>query len=88
MAHDILKDSVEAQTVRASVLIVGILLGGVLVLCSYIVPLIPIFSRVSFTSGGREWNIFADGLALIGAVLLGIPIIVHAVKGLFHGHAH
>ncbi len=88
MAHDVLKDSVEAQTVRASVLIVGILLGGVLVLCSYIVPLIPIFSRATFSDGQRDWNIFADALALIGAVLLGIPIIVHAVKGLFHGHAH
>ncbi len=88
MAHDVLKDSVEAQTVRASVLIVGILLGGVLVLCSYIVPLIPIFSRATFYDGQRDWNIFADALALIGAVLLGLPIIVHAIKGLFRGHAH
>ncbi len=88
MAHDILKDSVEAQTVRASVLIVGILLGGVLVLCSYIVPLIPIFSRVTFTSGGREWNVFADFPALAGAMLLGFPIIVHAIKGILRRQAH
>jgi len=31
MAHNILKDSVEAQTNRASIKILGILLGGLLV---------------------------------------------------------
>ena len=36
MAHDVLKDSVERQTGRATIFIVGILLGGVLVLLSYI----------------------------------------------------
>ena len=36
MAHDIVKDSVEAQTGRAGLLIIGILVGGVLVINSYI----------------------------------------------------
>ncbi len=88
MAHDILKDSVEAQTVRASVLIVGILLGGVLVLCSYLVPLIPIFSRVTFSDGQRNFNSFADILAMAGAILLGFPIIIHAIKGILRHQAH
>ena len=81
MAHDILKDAVESQTGRASLLILGILLGGVLVICSYIVPVLPVFART--TAGGR--NFYADALALTGALLLGIPIIVHAVKHLSHG---
>jgi len=76
MAHDIIKDSVEAQTGRAGLLIIGILVGGVLVINSYI----------------ASW-LFADpfyseALALCGALLLGIPIIVHAVKHLSHGHMH
>jgi len=88
MAHDILKDSVEAQTVRAGIFIIGILLGGVLVLLSYVVGFIPAFSRADIEIGGRTYNFFSDGLALAGALLLGIPIVVHAVKTLLHGKMH
>ena len=76
MAHDILKDSVEAQTGRAGVLIVGILVGGVLVLASYVADVL--FADAFYTSV----------LALAGALLLGVPIIAHAVKELWHGHMH
>ncbi len=86
MAHDILKDSVEAQSTRASVFIVGILLGGVLVLASYVVPLLPIFARA--TSGDPARNFYADAMALTGALLLGIPIIVHAARQLARGVMH
>ena len=85
MAHDILKDSAEAESGRASLFIVGILLGGVLLLCSYIAPLFPIFSRASFEIGDRSYNFFADGLALAAALLLGVPVIVHAIKHLLAG---
>ena len=88
MAHDILKDSVEAQTVRASVFIIGILMGGMLVLLSYVVPLFPIFARATDEMGERSTNFFSDGLALAGALLLGIPIVVHAVRSLLHRHMH
>lgn len=88
MAHDILKDSVEAQTVRASVFIIGIFLGGLLVLLSYVVPLFPVFSRATFQLGGRSYNVFRDGLALAGALLLGIPIVGHAIKTLLKGEMH
>ncbi len=88
MAHDILQDSVEKQTTRASLLILGILLGGVLVLCSYIAPFLGVFSRVTFQLGGKEFNFFSDGLALMGALLLGTPIVIHAMRELFHGHMH
>jgi len=83
MAHDVLKDSVEAQTGRATVLIVGILLGGVLVLNSYLAEWV--FSRYT-TADGK--NFYSDVLALLGALLLGIPVVVHAAKHLTHGHMH
>jgi len=76
MAHDILKDSVEAQTGRAGLLIIGILVGGVLVINSYI------------ASWTFDNPFYSNALALCGALLLGIPIIVHAVKHLSHGHMH
>jgi len=88
MVHDVLKDSVEAQTGRAGLQIIGILLGGVLVLCSYVMPLIPIFARATFQIAGRSYNFNADALALIGALLLGAPIIVHAAKHLVRGSMH
>ena len=82
MAHDILKDSVKAQTGRAGMLIVGILLGGVLVLNSYIADWV-FKSRVV-----DGHNVYSDALALAGAILLGLPIIIRAAKGLIHGEMH
>ncbi len=73
MAHDIIKHSVEAQTGRTSALIVGILLGGVLMVVSYVVALV------------YDDPIYSDSLALLGALLLGIPIIYHATKELLRG---
>ena len=84
MAHDILKDSVEAQTNRASIVIFGVLLGGLLVVLSYVAKYI-VF-RDFTDANGR--NFYGDGLALLGALLLGIPIILHAFKHLLHGHMH
>ena len=83
MAHDILKDSVEAQTGRASLLIIGILVGGVLVVNSYVADWV--FADQT-DSEGR--NFYSASLALLGALLLGIPIIVHAAKHLLRGHMH
>ncbi len=76
MAHDILKDSISTQTGRASALIVGILLGGVLVINSYVAELI------------FEDDFYSSTLALLGAAMLGIPIIAHAARQLFKGHMH
>ena len=88
MAHDIMKDSVEAQTGRASIFIVGILLGGVLVLSSNLVTYLGIFARASYQIDRRSYNFFADSLALIGALLLSIPIIGHALKHMLEGETN
>jgi Cd2+/Zn2+-exporting ATPase len=86
MAHDILKGSVEAQTGRTSLLIIGILIGGVLVVCSYVADWV--FADQAVVSAGRTYNFYSDSLALLGALLLGIPIILHAGKALLRGETN
>jgi Cd2+/Zn2+-exporting ATPase len=86
MAHDILKGPVERQTGLAGLFIVGILAGGVFVVASYAADLL--FADQDVTLGGRTYNFYSYTLALIGALLLGIPIIVHAAKGLLRGEMH
>jgi len=76
MAHDILKQSIEAQTGRASLFIVGILVGGVLVINSYLAAWI------------FDDRFYSRLLALLGAALLAIPILVHATRELLRGHMH
>ncbi|MHC4562860.1 MAG: heavy metal translocating P-type ATPase [Planctomycetota bacterium] len=80
MAHDLVKGSVDRQTGRTSVLIVGILFGGVMVLGSYVAD-IPVISRALFSGNPSHSHL----LALLGAVILGLPIFVHAVQGLLSG---
>jgi Zn2+/Cd2+-exporting ATPase len=77
MAHDILKDSIAAQTGRASLKIVAILAGGMLVGASYVAGWI--FTDTTFHK---------DTLALLGSILLGAPVVLHALKHLSHGHMH
>ena len=86
MGHDILNESVKKQTGRASLLIIGILIGGVLIINSYIADWV--FSDYTIREGARTYNPYSDTLALLGTLLLGIPIIIHAIKHLFHGHMH
>jgi len=83
MAHDVLGESVESQTGRTSVMIVGILFGGVLVIGSFLSD-IPAVRRGLFAGGGFQ----SDVLALLGAAILGTPIIIHAARELLHGHMH
>ena len=83
MAHDVLHDSVKAQTGRATLLIIGILSGGVLVVLSYIADWA---FAAHTTPDGR--NFYSDSLALVGALLLGAPIVIYAIKELLRGHSH
>jgi len=86
MAHDLIKDSVEKQTGRASLLIIGILVGGILVINSYIADLV--FSDQTFIDAASEstYNFYSDSLALLGTLFLGVPIVWHALKHLLRGH--
>ena len=80
MAHDVLNKSAEALTRRASALMIGIMLGGVLVADSYIASYV--FDEHTSIEGK---NFYSDTLALIGALLLGTPIVINAFKKAFVG---
>lgn len=83
MSHD--RMSLQVETGRATAKLVATLLGGVLVLCSFIAT----WAFESSTSlSGTEHNVYADLLAGIGAVLLAIPLWYHAAHCLFSGHMH
>lgn len=95
MAHDIFgvhnhnidsedsRHSVKAETGRATLLMIGILAGGVFVILSYISDWV----FASYTADDGR-NFFSDGLALAGAILLGAPIVWHSVKELLRGQSH
>ncbi len=76
MAHDHLKESIEAQTWRSSLLLIMTFMGGLLVLLSFI-------SKYIFTQ--KE---IPDGFAFVAAVMLGLPLVYHSVKHLLEGHMH
>ncbi len=92
MAHTHLKD-IEAETHRASGLLILTLLGGMLVLSSFVVD-IPAVTKTLFQyepaagPDGRASNPFADVMALAGALLLGAPLIWHALTCLVRGETH
>ncbi len=70
------------------------LIGGVLLICSLIAKLLfPEATPSQFIGGSFDLhaeprNFHADTLAMFGALLLGIPLILHALEELIHGHAH
>lgn len=88
MAHSHLHD-VKAETSRATWLLIGTLTGGMLVISSFVVEM-PFVARHLFqhvpTADGA--NPYSQAIALIGAVLLGAPLVWHALQGLVSGHAH
>jgi Cd2+/Zn2+-exporting ATPase len=84
MAHDHLhfKDDIAAEhthgkQIRVSMALLGTLAGGMLLINSGLAGLI--YGRSSFN---------AEILAMLGAILLGAPIVIHAVKSLMERHAH
>jgi Cd2+/Zn2+-exporting ATPase len=86
MAHEHLhfKDDVAAEhthgkQVRVSLALLGTLAGGTLLISSGIAT-----SRFLYGSGSFQ----ADLLAMIGAVLLGAPIVLHAIKSFIKKQMH
>jgi len=92
VAHAHLKE-IEAETLRASSLLIGTLMGGMLVVSSFILDS-PWLSNTLFqfepvtNAAGRIHSPYSDVIALIGAVMLGAPLVWHAIKCLSHGHMH
>ena len=74
---DIATEHTHGKQVRVSMALLGTLAGGVLLINSGIAKLI---------YGSNSFN--AEFLAMIGAILLGAPIVYHAIKCMLHGHTH
>jgi Cd2+/Zn2+-exporting ATPase len=84
MAHEHLhfKDDIAAEhthgkQIRVSMALLGTLAGGVLLINSGI---------SKYIYGAGHFN--TDILAMAGAILLGAPIVLHAIKSILHKEAH
>ena len=90
MGHNHLT-GVEAETVKASGLLIGTLLGGMFVVVSFVVEM-PSVARTLFqydaANSATGANPYSDIIALVGAVMLGAPLVWHALQCLIHGHTH
>lgn len=86
MQHD--RMDLKIETGRATAKLVATLLGGVLVLASFLVPYI--FHLGSDGKGDlhEQARFYRDLLALVGALLLAIPLWWHAIHCLATGHMH
>ncbi len=82
MVHDHL--SVKSETGRATAKLVATMLGGVLVLTSFIAYWG--FLAYGLTDATARW--YRDALAAVGALLLAVPLWWHALKALLTGHLH
>ncbi len=92
MGHAHLKE-IEAETLKASSLLIFTLLGGMLVISSFIVDMPSVASvlfqyDVAATSGEPFSTPYSDVLALLGTLMLAGPLVWHAVQCLLGGHLH
>lgn len=86
MAHEhlhfqenIAADYTHGRQVRVSIALLGTLAGGMLLISSGI-------ARLSFVYG--KGSDHAEFLAMVGALLLGAPIVLHAARSLIKRQAH
>jgi Cd2+/Zn2+-exporting ATPase len=75
-SHDHSHGHAHGKELRVSIALLATLAGGMLLLNSAIAPF--------FFADGQ----IAELLAMAGAILLGLPIVVHAVKSILHGQTH
>lgn len=73
----------EGKQLRVSMALFGTLAGGILIVNSVLADL-AMFSWLYGPSSGELSQI----MAMLGAVLLGLPIIIHAFEGVLRGHMH
>ncbi|MBU0640548.1 MAG: cation-translocating P-type ATPase [Planctomycetes bacterium] len=78
--------SVQSETGRATTKLIATMLGGVLVLVSFLAQWF--FADTTSIEGQSPGNFYADALACVGALLLAIPLWWHAAKCLLSGHMH
>ncbi len=72
----------EGQQFRASLAFLGALAGGIQILTSKLAQI----SWMTWLYGSR--TDVSEMIAMVGAILLGLPLVLHAVKGILHGHMH
>jgi len=84
MVHDHL--SVKSETGRATAKLVATLLGGMLILMSFVAEWV--FGRQTAPGEATFPNIYSSVLAALGALLLAIPLWYHAVRCVFTGRMH
>ena len=77
--HELSQDHTKGRQIRVSMALLGTLAGGVLLLNSVI-------ARAPFLYGYDSE--VAELSAMIGAILLGLPIVWHAIKAIVQGHMH
>jgi len=75
--HELGHEHTKGRQLGVSVALLGTLAGGVLLINSVLAPFFY----------GPDCEV-ARLSAMIGAILLGLPVVVHAVKGVLHGHMH
>ncbi len=79
-------ETVEAQTGRVSFLLIATLVGGTLILASFLAEIF--FERTIRDSAGIMRNPRADAIALIGAIMLGLPLVWQSLVHLYRGESH
>ena len=78
--------ALQVETGRATNRLIATMLGGVLVIASFVVEWM--FSDTSTGYASNQGVFYRDSLALIGGLLLAIPLWWHAVHCLWSGHMH
>ncbi len=81
MVHDHM--SVKSETGRATTKLVATMVGGVLVLASFLAQWM-----LGRGGGAESRQFYSQLLAGIGALLLAVPLWWHALKALYGGHMH
>jgi Cd2+/Zn2+-exporting ATPase len=77
LKEDITAEHTHGKQIRVSMALLGTLAGGVLLINSGI---------AKYIYGKYDFN--TSFLAMAGAILLGAPIVLHAIKSLIHREAH
>ena len=77
--HELSHDHTKGKQLRVSMALLGTLAGGVLLLNSRLAELPFLY--------GPDSDV-GTLCAMLGAILLGFPVVFHAIKCILHGHMH